>query len=414
MKAIRIPIVTLLAAPSLSAMEVQTPAEVKIAAAEKRIAQNPDGAQPYPPLAIALVARARETADPQFYAKAGEALHKALAIAPGDYLALRTEIAVLNGQHRFREALAKARALGKQMRDDSLLYTLRSAAAVGVGDYAEAEEAAQWAIDMDQGASTALVGAATMRELFGDFQGALDLIRRAFNRIGPNETGDRAWLLTRLGRLHLLENEGSAAEEAFKGALAAFPGYPHAVRGLADVRAAQGDSGAALELYRQHYTFVPHPRNLYTLAGALRRAGNGGEADRAFVDFELAAEAISKNADNANYELAFYFVDVAGRSADGLKIAEAEMARRQDVRTRHAYAWALHASGKPREAHEEMGLALAVGVRYPIMQYHAGIIARDAGEPAKAREHLEASLRQAPRSEVAPATLEALQALDSK
>jgi hypothetical protein len=48
-----------------------------------------------------------------------------------------------------------------------------------------------------------------------------------------------------------------------------------------------------------------------------------------------------------------------------------------------------------------MGRVLAIGVRDPVVFYHAGMIAAESGDPAAARKHFEASLALAAKSSVA-------------
>lgn len=146
------------------------------------------------------------------------------------------------------------------------------------------------------------------------------------------------------------------------------------------------------------------------LAEALVRAGKDEEAKIAFAEFESKALAESEGFDNANRELTFYFADHADKPKEALRIAELEIARRQDLQTLHAYAWALYVNGKFAEAREQIDKALAVGTRDPALLYHAGVIAMKAGDTVMAQRHLEASLAQTPNSEVATSARDALAA----
>jgi len=56
-------------------------------------------------LALAYQQRARETGDPAYYTKSGEALHRALKLAPNDLLATSGLGSLALSRHRFREAL---------------------------------------------------------------------------------------------------------------------------------------------------------------------------------------------------------------------------------------------------------------------------------------------------------------------
>jgi hypothetical protein len=159
---------------------------------------------------------------------------------------------------------------------------------------------------------------------------------------------------------------------------------------------------------RRHYAAAPHPENLYLLGVAAAKAGRAQEARSAFREFETAALAESAGVDNANRELAFYLVDHARAPRKALAIAELEAARRQDVFTLDALAWALSANGRHAEARAAIDRALAVGVRDAAMLHRAGMIAQRAGDRAAAHRHFEASLEVNPRSEVAATVRRAL------
>ena len=105
--------------------------------------------------------------------------------------------------------------------------------------------------------------------------------------------------------------------------------------------------------------------------------------------------------DNANIELIYYYADHANRPAEALALARSEAARRTDVRTLEALAWALHKNGQSREGSLEMARALAVGVKDPVSFYRAGAIANGAGAAADAKRLLEDSLATCKSSKVA-------------
>ena len=188
---------------------------------------------------------------------------------------------------------------------------------------------------------------------------------------------------------------------AAQKALDLFPGYHYALAQLAGVRTAQGRHGEAVTLLRQRYAQAPHPENLYDVARALERAGQDRDARQAFSEFETKARAEMAGADNCNRELSAYYVDEARRPAEGLRVAELELARRRDVFTLGAHAWALHAVGRTAEARRQIEAALAMGTKDARLLYHAGVIAARLGDREAARRYLDESLRTNERSEVA-------------
>jgi len=370
---------------SHGASAANTPAEDKIANALKLVEAKPDEASVYAPLALAYASRARETANGEFYTKGMAAVEKALQLDPKNFEAQKAEAWILLGQHEFQKALEKTRALNKRSGDDPMVYAMRTDAAIETGNYEEAEEAAQWSLDMDAGGVPGLTRAAYLREHFGDFDGAIALMKKSFNRIRSSDTEERAWVLTHLGHLYLLKGEPEAAENAHVEALKIFPNYHYALLNLAHTKSALGKKEEALELHHKHYATAGHPENLYELAKAMRSAGKNDEADKAFSEFEKAALEESRNVDNANRELTAYYIEEANNPLEALRVANLEMANRQDWRTLYAHARALHASGRFAEARKSMSQALAIGVMIPEMQYHAGIIARDNGDKDAAR-----------------------------
>jgi tetratricopeptide (TPR) repeat protein len=355
-----------------------SPAERKIEEARRAIGTGPATCKHLSALALALARRARETADPAFYVQADEALATCLASVPDDPEALRVRTWVYLGQHRFEEARDLAIALNKRRPDDVMVYGLLADAHAELGSYAEAEAACNWMLDLRPGNVPALTRAAYLRELFGDVEGALELMSSAYEQMPASESEDRAWILTQVGHLHVVAGRPAEAEAVLRQALAVFPGYHYALAGMARVSTAQGRHREAVDLQRRRYAAAPHPENLFDLAAALERAGRKAEARAAFADFEKKARAEMEGADNANRELIYYYADHASRPADALALARSEAARRRDVQTVAALAWALHTSGRAAEAQTEMQAALAVGTRDPELLRRSAVIARAA------------------------------------
>lgn len=390
-------------APTICISETETgksPAEEKIAIAKKAIESNPKNHDAHNALALALTRRARETSDPGFYDQATEVLKESLLLAPDNFDARRLETWIALGKHEFARALELARALSKSRPDDVLAYALLTDACVETGNYDEAEKAAQWALDMRPGDIPALTRAAYLRELFGDIQGSVDLMHSAYVKTAPAEVEDRAWILTQFAHLQLLNGKPEVAEAALVDALKLFPGYHYALGNMVKVRTAQKRFDDAVSAAREFIKASPHPENFYVLGETLARAGKSDEAKAAFSDFESKALAESEGTDNANRELIFYYANHARKPAEALRIAKLEFARRQDIYTRDAYAWALQVSGNHKEALTEMEKVLAIGVRDPVLLYHAGVIAKKNGDRTQAVKYFQDSLKQAERSEV--------------
>jgi tetratricopeptide (TPR) repeat protein len=351
-----------------------TPAERKIALAKQRIERDPKLAQSYNDLALALTQRARETADPVYYQQAEDAVQKSLALAPDNFEALKMRTWALLGQHRFAAALDLATALNAKVPDDLMVYGMLTDANIELGRYDAAEKSAQWMLDLRPGNIPAMTRAAYLRELFGDIDGALELMHSSFNRMPFQETEDRAWVMTQIGHLELMRGQSAAAEKALNEALALFPNYHYALGALADVRTAQKRHREAADLQKQRYAAAPHPENLFELAEAQARAGLTAEATASYKAFEAGAKAEMTSEDNANRELISYLAGAGKKPAEALKLAAQQIARRGDVYTREAYAWALFKNGRRADAKREMQTVLAVGVQHPRVLARASLI----------------------------------------
>lgn len=361
-----------------------TPAQSAIDALEKAIAAEPARADLHGDLALAFARRARETSDVLYYDRAEAAAAKALALAPGNLSGERARIWVRLGKHEFAAALTLAQALNQRVPDDVLTYGFLVDANAELGHYAAAEEAAQWMLDLRPGNSPAFAHAADLRELFGDVEGALQLMQAALDRTAPVETEDRAWLLTRIAHLELARGRIEVADALLRQALELFADYHYALANLARVRLIQQRPLEAVALLEKRYAAAPHPDNLYALAEARLAAGQTEAANAHYIEFERRALAESEKWDNCNRELVYYYADRAQRPVAALRIAEREVARRRDVFTLEAYGWALHVNGRDAEARAIFDEALAVGIKEPAMLYRAAVVTA-AADAAAAR-----------------------------
>lgn len=348
-----------------AAFAAQSPAEMKIEGAKKSIAANPKSWRAYDDLALALARRARETSNPDFYAQAEEALKKSLELQPGNFEAERLRIWLVLGRHEFAQARELARKLNKRSPDDILVYGFLVDANAELGNYKEAEEAAQWMLDMSPGAVAVLTRAAYLRETFGDLEGAIELMGQAYSGTPWAEKEDRAWILTQIGHLQTQAGKLPAAEKVLSDALGLFPDYHYALGALATVREVQGRYADAVELLRKRYATAPHPENLFSLAEAMEKAGMKEEADAAYRKFEAGARKEMGMGDNSNYELIEYYLGAGRNPEEALRVAKLEMSRRQDVHTRALYAQALRATGDVEEARRQMAEVIATGTRDP-------------------------------------------------
>jgi tetratricopeptide (TPR) repeat protein len=370
-----------------------SPAERGMVQARKLIEKNPKDFEAYNALALALSRRARETSDVTFYAQAEETLQKSFEVSSDNFDGQRIHVWLLLGKHEFAAALEAAKKLNQKMPDDVMLYGFLTDANVELGNYKDAETAAQWMLDLKAGNTPGLTRAAYLRELYGDIEGSLELMNMAYQSTPPGEIEDGAWILTQMAHLKLAIGNIDEAEKLSQQALVMFPGYHYALANLAKVRIQQKRYDDAVELLKRRYQAAPHAENLYELAQALQLAGKTDDASKAFAEFERKSLLESNRGDNSNHELIFYYTDYANDPAKALEVAEREFRRRHDVFTLDAYAWALYANGQYADARKQIETALAVGVRDAKIFRRAGEIALKSGDHAAAERYLKESVK---------------------
>jgi tetratricopeptide (TPR) repeat protein len=277
------------------------------------------------------------------------------------------------------------------MPDDIMTYGFLADANVELGNYKEAEKAAQTMLDLRTGNLPALTRAAYLRELFGDVDGSLELMNMALQSTAPSEVEDAAWILTQMAHLKLAVGNTADAEKYAENALKLFPNYHYALGNLAKVRIQQARYDEAIQLLQQRYQAAPHAENLVDLAQALQLAGLSEQARQAFAEFEQKSLLETNRKDNSNRELVFYYADYKHAPAKALEVARREFAWRHDIFTLDCYAWALHVNGQDKEARKQIESALSVGIRDSRLIRHAGEIALAMGDKIAAEQYLRQS-----------------------
>jgi tetratricopeptide (TPR) repeat protein len=414
MKNVGLAILAIFLAPALygqAPSSAPTPAQQKIAGALAAIKENPDRGQPYNELALGYLRRVRETADTRYYDQAEIALQKSLQINPDNFEAQKTRVMLMLERKEFSKALELAKALNKKIPDDVLVYGLVADADLELGNYKDAEEAAQWMLDIRPGNVPGLLRGARLRRLFGDAEGAMDFYSQAYQQTPPTQAEDLAWILTQMAGLQLSAGNADGAEKLIYSALEKFPHYYLALECQARVLMTQQKATEAVKVLRERNQNFPSAESWYALAKALEGAGQTSEADAASAEFERIARSQIDASENANATLVHYDLTRGHDGAEALRIARIEIARRQDVHTLDAYAWALYGAGQYREAQNEIARALAVGVREAAFYYHAGAIALQLNDRTLAARYFNESLKVSPSSEWAGAAREALEKL---
>jgi tetratricopeptide (TPR) repeat protein len=382
-----------------------TSAEQRIRAAKQQIQTHPKDTQPYVELALASIRRARETANPMYYSDAEQAIAAGLALAPNDFQLEKAHVALLLGRHEFAQAKAEATALNRRTPDDVTTYGYLAEAEIALGEYQDAEQAAQWMLNLLPNNVPGLLLAAQLRDLYGDPEGALELLNQAYSETPSTENEELAWIANQIAEVEIASGKLDQASAVLASTEQLVPAYPYTLRNVARVRLGQHRYSESIALLLQEEKAAPSDAVvLYQLAKAEELAGQVGEAAKNYAKFEAAAKTLIDKPSNGNRDLTFYYADHVRNWPQALNVAQHEIAIRQDVWTLDAYAWALYGNGHYAEADMQMQKALTVGVRGAQLFDHAGEIALKLGKQAQAKRYFAASSQVDPESDHAADT----------
>lgn len=340
-------------------------------------------------LGLAELQLARESADPTHYARAQAALDRALELDPQHLDALIGQGTLALARHDFAGALAIGeRAVSV---DDAVAraYGAIADAQIELGRYDDALESVQRMVDLRPDLAS-FSRVSYLRELHGDLEGAIEAMALAVEAGGPSAENTE-YVRVQLGSLYLAGGDPTAAETAFVLALERLPNYVHATAGLARVRVAQGRLSEAITLYRSAVERAPLPDLVVALGEAYEAAGDDAGARDQYALAESLLALQEANGVAVDLELAAFVAD-HGDPKRAVELARAAYVRTPSIRAADVLAWSLHAAGESAEAARYAEAALRTGWRDARVLFHAGLIARAAGDTALARERLQLAL----------------------
>jgi tetratricopeptide (TPR) repeat protein len=367
----------------------------RLRAAERQLQLRPKDPDAYAEMAAAYMEKARETGDGSYYGRAEAACQKALELAPNNYAALRLVSWVYSGQHRFREALAAARRALERDSRDPLNYGTLGDALLELGEYQEGAEAIQKMVDLRPDVSS-YTRAAYVRELFGDVQGAIEIMSMAVRAASSRDHEHSAWCRVQLGHLFFHAGRLAEAEAQYQTALQIFPNYHFAFTGLGRVRTAQRQFEEAIRFYQTSIDLVPTHEAVFGLADLYAHLKRPSETSRQFELVETLERINQANGVQPEAQLVMFYADHNLKLDEALKIVRQQARERRDIRTLDALAWVLFKNGKTQEALQASQQALRLGTKDPLMLYHHGMIARESGQGRQAAESLEQALAANP------------------
>ena len=379
-------------APGTRARAGQAPAgqlSEGIARAQEHLRAVPGDYVTWAALGSAYIERARVTADPAYYPKAGGALRHSLKLRPtGNPAALTGLGALANARHKFATARHLAHRALRADPYSADAYGVLADALTQLGNAPAATEAVQHMLDLRPGLA-AYARASYDLEQHGRLGAAAALMRRALgDAVDP---ADIAFCRYQLGELAWRAGRLDAAATQYAAGQAADPGYLPLLAGQGRVAAARGQTRTALAGYAELTARYPSPGYLMEYANLLRATGHPARAGQQLA---LAAAALRLfQANGGTDDLGAAQLALAqGDVRPAVRAAEREWSRRHFADVADTLGWALHRSGANGKAISYARKADALGARNPGYLFHLGMIELSLGRSSDARHHLHAAL----------------------
>lgn len=405
--------------PARLPVAVQLPSETDAAEAtirslEDRVKDDPEDYIALNKLSGYYQQRAQETGDVRYLGLSEKAARASLKVFPanGNPSALAALAQTIHNLHDFAGARDHALRLIELEPRQSYPYRILGDALLELGDYDKAEEAYR-----------------RMQKLSGPFPGTaadirlarLDLLhgrtksaethfaRALFNasEAAPPQPEVIAWCYWQLGEAVFARGDYDTAEKHYRDALTTFPDYYRAQASLGRLLAARGDLGGAIELYEKVVKRLPDPSFIAMLGDLYRLAGKEKESSAQYALVEQIARLSELNGVLYNRQLAVFYADHDLKAGESYALAKKEFDVRRDIYGADALAWAALKAGKIPEAQSAIREALRLNTPDAKLFYHAGMIARAAGDQNASRDFLQRALKLNPKFDPLQATLAA-------
>jgi tetratricopeptide (TPR) repeat protein len=388
-------------------------ADAQVVKWDARTKAAPTDAEAWVNLGDALMEKARETADIDYYNRAEGTYKKALGIAPNNVAALNGMAWVTSGRHEFEQSREWAnQAIGRDS-GDAAAYGLLGDADVEMGRYDDAFTHYQKMLDIRPDISSYSRGAHLLY-LMGDTRKALTLMAKA-KASGAPYAENTAWCAARIAIMLFATGAIQPAEQVASDALKQCPHSYHLLIALGKIRAAREDYPAAIAAYEKAVEITPQHDALVALGDLYSLTGRPDEAKKRYDLVEAVYRMNKSLGMRGDWAMALFYANHDRNLSEALYRIRDEYKTRPNIAVEDALAWCLYKNGRFAEAREYARRALAHGTPEASYRFHAGMIAAKCGDRADARKRLHQVLDINPHFDPAdaPAAEAALHQLES-
>ncbi len=370
----------------LSNGNVNSSADKFITTLQEQLVTYPDNSKLLIKLGAAYIQKARESYDPEFYSLAEDVLNRAIKNEPDNFLAMSELGSVYLSKHHFKDALELGQKALQLNPYSAYTYGVIVDAQVELGMYDVADKSIQKMVDTRPDLSS-YSRVSYVRELHGDTQGAIDAMKLAVTAGSP-AAENTAWCRVQLGNLFYNKGDVETAQKIYEFVIKDFPNYVHGYGGLAKVKVNKKEYAEAIVLYNKALEKNSLAEYLIALGDLYALTGDKEKAEEQYQKVKFIITMFKEKGVDTDLDLALFNADHNRNLKESLKDAERSLDNgSQSIKTYHVLAWTNYKLGNYDEAGKNIGQALRLGTKDPLMYYHAGKIFEKLGDTDKAKEY---------------------------
>ena len=364
--------------------------------------KNPSDVKSILALTTLFIREARITGNYKYYDREGlKYLNRVLKNDSANFEALTFKSLIFLSQHHFADGLAIAEKAQALNPFNAFIYGLLVDGNVEMGYYDSALSNAERMISIRPDLRS-YSRISYLREIFGDYQGAIKAMKMAVDAGAPNDEATE-WTRTQLGRLY--ENTGDLknAEMHYLIALEERPGYAYALAGLARIAEAGKNYAKAIYYFKKadsavhDFSFEEELSEVYKLSGQKQKADSlTNLVINALCEDEKGGQNDENMGHYADRELAYAYLKI-NNYPKALEHALIEYNRRPDnIDANETVAWAYYCKGDYSKALNYLQTGLKTHSKNPTLLCHAGLIYAKIGDLERAKSILKEALRRDP------------------
>ncbi len=387
--------------PNATATAARAKQESQLQFLETRAAGDPLDVFSLNSIALAHIQRARETGDVAELGLAGVALERSVKIRTNDNY---EGIALLGGlsvtKHDFARGLELAQQAIPQKPKQAYAFGVLGDAYMGLGRYEEADAAYEQMVTIEPD-----LPAFGRRALLFQTRGNIDEAEKSWKDAVQRADGDgvpehAAWGNAQLANLYFSVGRVDEAGQHYERSLGIFPTYVHALAGIGRVAAANGDLPSAIDYYTRAINTVPLPEYVTALGDVYAASGDQKQAQAQYDLIAAIEQLYNANGINLDLQIGLFNADHGRNVAATVDRAKRAFAEQPSIQAADVLAWVQYKAGNASDARATIEQALRRGTQDPFILFHAGMIYKDSGDAAKAKEYLGRVVGQAPHFSV--------------